>query len=647
MNVLRRQNNDDPDTTMQMLEAADTTQQLHDLIKYLRKEKSIVECKFDVLKEEDDRKKLEVDYLSKELQDTRQKLSTEQQKHTEMLNLTKNHDELLKEINAMNVLREENAVLQSDCGILQFRMAEMQSEQETLQNKIQPLEVELSEQKAENEVLLQRISQLDEDNERWKLRSEEILTKYERIDPNEFKELQNQVDSLKSSKAEEQELIQSLQDQVKKVKESKERIVAQSKEVVKKLREQLKEAEDQTQSKESELAVANEELEKLKNESNDQVEEHSSEEILKLQNDKENLVQQLEETTSLKESLHQQLETIRKEVEQLQLELNEAKATISSHTDASNDSSISQDEDLQAIITQKSSEIDELTKSNELLTKEIASLKDSAAQQPSQPEASQNTISEDAERYKILNSRYEDLRGRYLELRAQDANIVKESETLKAKMEEMSKQIETSETNNENYVNITRQLETKTTELENLKRQGSGANSAENNDEQAKAKRIEELKHARESGKREEAMRSSLKIKKLSDQVLLLQKQLSESDGKSSSTKVVPDSSTNAPIEAPSSIPQPTSKGRGTSAFKTGLQASMHSQIPRPSNLPQLSKPVKRAMSATPGEENTMATKRTHEQSEEQNETGDSDKKAKLDDSKSVQDDDGNVASTD
>jgi nucleoprotein TPR len=174
--------------------------ELGEVIKYLRREKEIVQTKLEIALQEADRSRLQIDHLQKALDENRLLLEEERKRALESTGTDRRHHELLEKIEQSNLLRESNITLrnqfeaaQEKISVLEGKLRDALLELEPLKQKVYQLESEIEVRKAEAKSLL-------EDNQRWKGRAQQILEKYERIDPVEHESLKNNVKILSAEK---------------------------------------------------------------------------------------------------------------------------------------------------------------------------------------------------------------------------------------------------------------------------------------------------------------------------------------------------------------------------------------------------------------------------------------------------------------
>jgi nucleoprotein TPR len=181
---------------------------LREVIRYLRQEKEIVDVQYELSLQESRRVKQQLDYVRNQLDETKLQLSSEQRKQTDQLRGATEHKELMDKISELNILRESNSALRFDGEKKGKKVIELSAKIEELVAKIEPLEMVRRELEAEKEVKDAQMKLLNEDNERWKTRTQQILQKYDRVDPAELEELKQKASALETER---DELLQKTQ----------------------------------------------------------------------------------------------------------------------------------------------------------------------------------------------------------------------------------------------------------------------------------------------------------------------------------------------------------------------------------------------------------------------------------------------------
>ncbi|KAJ3313257.1 hypothetical protein HDV04_002241 [Boothiomyces sp. JEL0838] len=206
--------------------------ELNEVIKYLRREKEIVDTKLQIARQEAERSRLQIEHLQKSLDENRLILEEERKRSQESLGSERKHLELMEKIEQSNLLRESNITLRSQLEASGKKVGSLEVKIKSLEDQISPLKEQIFQLEGEVEVRKAEISNLTEDNARWKGRAQQILEKYERIDPMEHQQLKNSVTTL-TGKNEElaQELIKLRDELNAKISEKEQAVLKLTEEV--------------------------------------------------------------------------------------------------------------------------------------------------------------------------------------------------------------------------------------------------------------------------------------------------------------------------------------------------------------------------------------------------------------------------------
>ncbi|KIJ29665.1 hypothetical protein M422DRAFT_147805, partial [Sphaerobolus stellatus SS14] len=112
---------------------------LQPVIAFLRGEKEIVDLQLELNKQENLRLKTQVEHLSRNLEETRAVLTEERERAANSAVSAAQHAELLERINQLNLLRESNATLRSECEAHRKRSESLQLDLNQLRAELRPL----------------------------------------------------------------------------------------------------------------------------------------------------------------------------------------------------------------------------------------------------------------------------------------------------------------------------------------------------------------------------------------------------------------------------------------------------------------------------------------------------------------------------
>lgn len=87
------------------------------------------------------------------------------------------HAELVERINQLNILRESNATLRSECEMYAKRASELDAKLKQLSMELEPAKEQARVAQAELEARDMQLKRLEEENRRWQERNTQLLSK--------------------------------------------------------------------------------------------------------------------------------------------------------------------------------------------------------------------------------------------------------------------------------------------------------------------------------------------------------------------------------------------------------------------------------------------------------------------------------------
>ncbi|KAG1766147.1 hypothetical protein EDD22DRAFT_978513 [Suillus occidentalis] len=175
--------------------------ELRSVVAYLRKEKEIVDLQLELSKQENVRLKAQIEHLTQSLQETRATLTEERERAMEAATSDAQHAEMLERINQFNILRESNATLRADCETYAKRSRELDAKLQALSTELEPIKEQARVAQAELRTRDAQITRLEGESRRWQERNAQLLSKYDRTDPAEIQTLKDEIETLKTQKA--------------------------------------------------------------------------------------------------------------------------------------------------------------------------------------------------------------------------------------------------------------------------------------------------------------------------------------------------------------------------------------------------------------------------------------------------------------
>jgi nucleoprotein TPR len=240
---------------------------LQEVIKYLRREKEIVDVQYHLSTQEAKRLRQQLDHVHTQYDETRLKLDQQLRNEADSERSTMNHNKLMETLNELNLFRESSVTLRAEAKQASIALVEKTQRVSELQAEIEPLKTRISELENFAELREGEMKLLQEDRDYWQQRTQNILSKYDRVDPADLEALKEKVSQLESERDEAVSVREDLQAQIDAFPEQME---ASRQELRGRLGEQFKarskELTGRIKDKQTELDTANSEKDTLQTE---------------------------------------------------------------------------------------------------------------------------------------------------------------------------------------------------------------------------------------------------------------------------------------------------------------------------------------------------------------------------------------------
>ena len=288
----RATNADDGDETTTVRDSEGNN--LQEVIRYLRREKEIVDVQLDLSQQEARRLRQQLEHTQSQLEETRFKLS--QQRHVEENSERNalNHKKLLETIEELNLNRESNSALRQEKNQIQASLNEKIRGIEEIQAQLQPLQAKVTELEDMKESQDEELRMTREAKERFEQRYLDVLHKSESIDPAEHekistkaKELETERDELLSAKEDLQAQVDGFPDRLKetldeaneRLQQSRNKLIEQSKNKNREQNQKITEKDNALKAAEATILTNSQRLAELEQELqslNDELEQAKS-----------------------------------------------------------------------------------------------------------------------------------------------------------------------------------------------------------------------------------------------------------------------------------------------------------------------------------------------------------------------------------
>ncbi|EPS33200.1 hypothetical protein PDE_08162 [Penicillium oxalicum 114-2] len=183
-------------------QAAPDLEGLQEVIKYLRREKEIVEVQYHLSTQEGKRLRQQLDYTQSQLDETRLKLEQQRRAAADSDHNALNHNKLMETLNELNLFRESSVTLRNQVKETEAALAEKSARVDELTQQIQPLEIKIRELEGNIEAKDGELQLLQADRDHYQKRVQNILQKYDRVDPQEMEALNEKLATLEKERDE-------------------------------------------------------------------------------------------------------------------------------------------------------------------------------------------------------------------------------------------------------------------------------------------------------------------------------------------------------------------------------------------------------------------------------------------------------------
>lgn len=182
--------------------AAPNLEGLQEVIKFLRREKEIVDVQYHLSTQEGKRLRQQLEYTQSQLDETRLKLEQQRRATADSEHNTLNHNKLMETLNELNLFRESSVTLRNQVKQAETSLGEKSARVDQLVQQIEPLETRIRELENVVETKDGEMTLLQQDRDHWQQRTQNILQKYDRVDPAEMEALKEKLGTLEKARDE-------------------------------------------------------------------------------------------------------------------------------------------------------------------------------------------------------------------------------------------------------------------------------------------------------------------------------------------------------------------------------------------------------------------------------------------------------------
>ncbi|XP_052073511.1 nucleoprotein TPR-like isoform X6 [Mytilus californianus] len=178
-------------------ETSKSSEQLLEVIKFLRKEKDIAESRLDVVQAETARIKQRNELLHREIEDINKLLAEEREQSQASLQTAAKHAELMKKVENLNLLTDSNKLLREEKDKLQQEMETLEAKVNKLERDINPMMQTIRDKQVIIDTLAAEKNALKTEVDRWKARTSHLIEQSNKSDPEEKKRLIQERENLR------------------------------------------------------------------------------------------------------------------------------------------------------------------------------------------------------------------------------------------------------------------------------------------------------------------------------------------------------------------------------------------------------------------------------------------------------------------
>jgi nucleoprotein TPR len=183
-------------------QAAPDLEGLQEVIKYLRREKEIVEVQYHLSTQEAKRLRQQFEHTQSQLDETRLKLEQQRRATADNEHNTLSHNKLMDTLNELNLFRESSVTLRNQVKETEATLAEKSARVDELSQAIEPLGTKIRELEGIIEAKDGEMQLLQADRDHYQKRVQNILQKYDRVDPQEMEALNEKLSTLQKERDE-------------------------------------------------------------------------------------------------------------------------------------------------------------------------------------------------------------------------------------------------------------------------------------------------------------------------------------------------------------------------------------------------------------------------------------------------------------
>lgn len=204
-----------------------SSEQLLQIIKYLRKEKDISVAKVDIIRTENIRLECEFNMAKKKLEETINELQGERTKSETGILTTMKHNELLRKVETLNAITDSNRSLREERDLLLQKIKTVTERISAVEDELVPLQEKNRELTLKTDTMQVENTSLRVEATRWRQRANLLVERSNKTSPEDFKRLQSEREALAKMLTNEKEMNKKLTEELNSIRTEKTRLDAE------------------------------------------------------------------------------------------------------------------------------------------------------------------------------------------------------------------------------------------------------------------------------------------------------------------------------------------------------------------------------------------------------------------------------------
>ncbi|XP_038223270.1 nucleoprotein TPR-like [Zerene cesonia] len=248
-----------------------SSEQLFQIVKFLRKEKDIAIAKYDIIHAEAMRLRSQLEITEKQLDECKLVLAAERERSEIGMVTVNKQSDILRKVETLNAITDSNRILREERDTLSKRVEELTTQVKLLEEQLVPLQEKISDLTSKNETLQSENTSIKGDCARWRTRVNALVERANKTSPEDWKRLQNERETLAKMLTNEKESLRKVTEELTAIKVEKTKLEEQTMALSRQqnvLMEENKKLNEELQVLKEDMARVTEELAKLKAENN-------------------------------------------------------------------------------------------------------------------------------------------------------------------------------------------------------------------------------------------------------------------------------------------------------------------------------------------------------------------------------------------